>query len=241
LSVSETRQTTARRRDQVFILIFCPDREPAMIRSHRVGFLRSFARPSLLAAAVLLLTALIATAPTPAQQSSLAGQLLVAAPTMGDPRFFQTVILMVRHDRTGAMGIVLNRPLGERPLAALLEALGDKDPGAVGDVPIFAGGPVQLEFGFVIHSAEYRTDGTLDIDGRVAMTSNPQILRDIGNKQGPKQSLIAFGYAGWGPGQLESELARRFWYTAPEDAKLVFETDRSKVWDDAVARRTQEL
>jgi putative transcriptional regulator len=212
-----------------------------MIRLHRVGFLRPFARPSLIAAAVLSLTGLIATTPTPAQQSSLAGQLLVAAPTMGDPRFFQTVILMVRHDHNGAMGIVVNRPLGERPLAALLEALGDKDPGALGDVPIFAGGPVQLELGFVIHSAEYRTDGTLDIDGRVAMTSNPQILRDLGNKHGPKHSLIAFGYAGWGPGQLEGELARRFWYTAPEDAKLVFETDRSKVWDDAVARRTQEL
>ena len=212
-----------------------------MIPLQRAGFVRWFAPPGFLAAAILSLAALVAAIPTPAQQSSLAGQLLIAAPTMGDPRFVQTVILMVRHDHSGAMGIVVNRPLGERPLAALLEALGEKDPGALGDVPIFAGGPVQLELGFVIHSAEYRIDGTLDIDGRVAMTSHPQILRDIGNKQGPKRSLIAFGYAGWGPGQLESELEKRVWFTAPEDAKLVFETDRAKVWDDAVARRTQEL
>jgi putative transcriptional regulator len=212
-----------------------------MIRLQRVRFARPFGWPSCIIASALSLTALVSAIPTPAQQASLAGQLLIAAPTMDDPRFFQTVILMVRHDRNGAMGIIVNRPLGARPLAALLEAVGDKDSPALGDVPIFGGGPVQLELGFVIHSAEYRINGTLDINGHVAMTSNPQILRDIGNKQGPKQSLIAFGYAGWGPGQLESEMARRFWYTAPEDAKLVFETDRSKVWDEAVARRTQEL
>jgi len=212
-----------------------------MTRLQRLGWSRLLARLSFFAAVIASLAALIATMPAPAQQSSLAGQLLIAAPTMGDPRFFQTVILMVRHDHNGAMGIVVNRPLGARPLAALLEALGDKDPGALGEVPIFAGGPVQPDLGFVLHSADYRVDGTLDIDGRVAVTSRPEILRDIGNKHGPKHSLIAFGYAGWGAGQLESELARRFWYTAPEDAKLVFETDRSKVWDDAVARRTQEL
>jgi putative transcriptional regulator len=212
-----------------------------MIRMRRGESARIAGVPSFLAAVILSLAALVAALPTPAQQASLAGQLLIAAPTMDDPRFFQTVILMVRHDRNGAMGIIVNRPLGARPLAALLEAVGDKDPPALGDVPIFDGGPVQLELGFVIHSAEYRINGTLDINGHVAMTSNPQILRDIGNKQGPKHSLIAFGYAGWGPGQLESEMARRFWYTAPEDAKLVFETDRAKVWEDAIARRTQEL
>jgi putative transcriptional regulator len=196
-----------------------------MIPRWRSGWMKLLGRAALLGAATLSLTALVSAIPTPAQHASLAGQLLIAAPTMGDPRFVQTVILMVRHDHDGAMGIVLNRPIGERPP----------------DVPIFAGGPVQFELGFVLHSGEYRIDGTLEIDGRVAMTSNPQILRDIGGKRGPKQSLIAFGYAGWGPGQLESELARRFWYTAPSDTKLVFEIDRSKVWDEAVARRTQEL
>ena len=91
-----------------------------MIPLQRAGFVRWFAPPGFLAAAILSLAALVAAIPTPAQQSSLAGQLLIAAPTMGDPRFVQTVILMVRHDHSGAMGIVVNRPLGERPLAALL-------------------------------------------------------------------------------------------------------------------------
>jgi putative transcriptional regulator len=213
-----------------------------MMRSQQWMSLLSLRAPAFFAAAILLLAALLGTtASLPAQRSSLTGQLLVAAPTMGDPRFYQTVILLVRHDQNGAMGIVVNRPLGERPLAALLEALGDKDATAAGSVPIFAGGPVQPEIGFVIHSAEYRLPGTIDIDGRVAMTSSHEILRDIGNNHGPKHSLIAFGYAGWAPGQLEGELERRFWFTAPEDTKLLFEEDRAKVWDNAVAHRTQEL
>jgi putative transcriptional regulator len=172
---------------------------------------------------------------------SLAGQLLIAAPSMGDPRFFQTVVLMARHDKNGAFGIVINRPMGERPLASLLEALGENDAGVEGNVRIFAGGPVQRDLGFVVHSADYHRPGTVDIDGHVAVTSNRDILRDIAHKQGPKKSLIAFGYAGWGPGQLEGELALRAWFTAAEDARLIFDEDRDKVWDEAMKRRTQDL
>jgi putative transcriptional regulator len=148
---------------------------------------------------------------------------------------------MVRHDRTGALGIVVNRPLGERPLARLLEALGDKDTPVAGTVRIFAGGPVQPDIGVVAHSAEYRRPDTLDIDGQVAMTSSREILRDIGSHRGPNKSLIAFGYAGWAPGQLEGEIARGFWFTTPQDAKLIFDDDRGEVWDRAVKRRTQDL
>jgi putative transcriptional regulator len=160
---------------------------------------------------------------------------------MGDPRFVQTVILMVRHDRNGALGIVINRPLGDRPLAKLLEALGDKEAGVTGTVRIFAGGPVQPDIGFVLHSADYHRADTVDIDGHVAMTSSREILRDIGNQRGPNKSLIAFGYAGWAPGQLEGELAHGFWFTTPQDAKLVFDDDRDAVWDNAIKRRTQDL
>jgi putative transcriptional regulator len=190
--------------------------------------------------AILLATALPAPADTP-QRASLAGQLLVAAPAMGDPRFRQTVILMVRHDRTGAFGIIVNRPVGEHPLADLLAALGQKDSGAAGRVRIFAGGPVDPERVFVVHSADYDRPDTLKIDGRVALTASLEVLRDLGSNQGPKQSLVAFGYAGWGPGQLEDELAKGAWFTTPQDAKLMFEQDRDKVWDDAMARRTQDL
>jgi putative transcriptional regulator len=175
------------------------------------------------------------------EQTFLTGQLLVASSTMGDPRFVQTVILMVRHDRNGALGIVINRPLGDRPLAKLLEALGDKEAAVNGTVRIFAGGPVQPDIGFVLHSADYHRADTVDIDGHVAMTSSHEILRDIGNHRGPNKSLIAFGYAGWAPGQLEGELAHGFWFTTPQDAKLVFDDDRDAVWDHAMKRRTQDL
>ena len=195
-------------------------------------------------AAILLPATLYAALPTPAEapeQQFLTGQLLIASPTMGDPRFLQTVILMVRHDRNGALGIVINRPIGDRPLARLLEALGENDPGVAGTVRIFAGGPVQPDIGFVLHSTDYHRSDTHDIDGHVAMTSSREILRDIGNQRGPNKSLIAFGYAGWAPGQLEGELAHGFWYTTPQDANLVFDDDRDDVWDHAMKRRTQDL
>jgi putative transcriptional regulator len=205
----------------------------------------SVQRLGLIAAAVSLSATLVyAALPERSEvpeQTFVTGQLLVASPTMGDPRFVQTVILMVRHDRNGALGIVINRPLGDRPLAKLLEALGDKEAGVTGTVRIFAGGPVQPDIGFVLHSADYHRADTVDIDGHVAMTSSREILRDIGNQRGPNKSLIAFGYAGWAPGQLEGELAHGFWFTTPQDAKLVFDDDRDAVWDHAMKRRTQDL
>ena len=207
--------------------------------------LMSVQRLGLIAAAVSLSATLVyAALPERSEvpeQTFVTGQLLVASPTMGDPRFVQTVILMVRHDRNGALGIVINRPLGDRPLAKLLEALGDKEAGVTGTVRIFAGGPVQPDVGFVLHSADYHRADTVDIDGHVAMTSSHEILRDIGNHRGPNKSLIAFGYAGWAPGQLEGELAHGFWFTTPQDAKLVFDEDRDDVWDNAMKRRTQDL
>jgi putative transcriptional regulator len=197
---------------------------------------------SLAAAVLLAAAALLAPAATdPPEFASLTGQLLIAAPTIGDPRFARTVILMVRHDKEGALGIVINRPVEERSIASLLEAAGEDVSGISGSLRIFAGGPVQPELGFVVHSAEYRLDETLDVDGRVAMTANRQILRDIGHNRGPAKSLFALGYAGWGPGQLEGELARHDWFTTPEEPRLIFDDDRANLWEDAMARRTRDL
>jgi putative transcriptional regulator len=198
---------------------------------------------STLAAAALLVVAMLvgAAAPDTSDPGSLAGQLLIAAPTMSDPRFAHTVILMVRHDQTGAFGIVINRPVGERSIAVLLEAAGDIHPDVEGSVRVFAGGPVQTELGFVVHSADYHRGETVDVDGRVAMTASREILRDIGHNQGPAKSLFAFGYAGWGPGQLEGEMARHNWFTAPEEPKLIFDDDRDNLWEETMARRTREL
>jgi putative transcriptional regulator len=174
-------------------------------------------------------------------RASLAGQLLVASTSMGDPRFAHTVIFMARHDKNGAFGIVINKPVGERPLASLLETLGEKETGVEGNVRIFAGGPVQPEVGFVVHSADYRRAETIVVDARVAVTSTREILRDIAHKQGPQKSLLAFGYAGWGAGQLDGEMAQRAWFTAEEDVDLIFDMDRAKVWDEAMKRKTQDL
>ena len=172
---------------------------------------------------------------------SLAGQLLIASPTITDPRFARTVILMVQHDRNGALGIIVNLPVEERPMAKLLEMLGESDTNAAGTVRIFAGGPVQPQIGFVVHSADYRRADTIVIDSRLAMTASREALLDVAHGKGPKKSLIAFGYAGWGPGQLEGERLRGSWFTAPADSKLVFDEDRDKVWDLAYAQRTQDL
>ena len=205
--------------------------------SRRTTIFRSLPAAAIFAAAMLLGPV----AADPPETVSLTGQLLIAAPTIGDPRFAHTVILMVRHDREGAFGIVINRPVGESPIASLLEGAGEDVSGISGSVKIFAGGPVQQELGFVVHSAEYHLDETLDVDGRVAMTANRQVLRDIGRNLGPVKSLFALGYAGWGPGQLEGELARSDWFTTPAEPRLIFDDDRANLWEEAMARRTRDL
>jgi len=209
---------------------------------------RSIVRPVVPALVALIVVAALggavapnATEPVKPPFESLAGQLLIASPDMRDPRFDHAVILVVRHDRDGALGVVINMPAGERPLAGLLAAIGEKRADATGNVPVFVGGPVAPDTVLVLHSAEYRCPGTLAIDGHVAMTTSPQILRDIAAKAGPQKSLLAFGYAGWGAGQLDGEMAHNVWFTAPEDPKLVFDAERDKVWDLAMARRTRDL
>jgi len=199
---------------------------------------------SALVAILLSATWLHAALPTPGEppaRGSLAGQLLIASPSMGDPRFDHTVILLVQHGQDGALGLVINRPLGERPLASVLAIIGEKENAVGGTVRVFVGGPVQPQIGFVVHSTDYRRTETIDIDGRVAVTSTAEILRDIGRDRGPKKSIVAFGYAGWGKGQLENELEAGAWYLAPEEPELVFDEDREKLWERAMARRTHDL
>jgi putative transcriptional regulator len=169
------------------------------------------------------------------------GRLLVATTDVGDPQFDRAVVLLLRHDSNGAMGIVINRPAEERPLASLMKAIGADPTGVEGRVLLFAGGPEDLEIGFVLHSVDYHRRETLDIDGRVAMTSTPGILSDIGHKKGPAKFLIAFGYCGWAPGQLEREIAQHVWVIASADPKLIFDDDRGSLWQEALARRLQPL
>ena len=214
----------------------------AQVRAMSAIWLR---RLGLVVAAFVLQTALLKVAsPSPEEapaRPSLTGQLLVAAPSMSDPRFEHTVILIVQHGLTGAVGIVIYKPIGERSLASLFEALGQKGGDVADKVHIFSGGPVQPEVGFVVHSADYHRPETVAINDRLSITSSVEILRDVSNKKGPVKILVAFGYAGWGPDQLEREIEERAWGIAEADPTLVFDEDRENVWDDAWKHRTQHL
>jgi len=197
-----------------------------------------------LLAIVILLVPPAGAAPDPAvprEGRTLDGRLLVAAPGMSDPRFQQTVILLVRHGADGAFGIVINRPIGQQPLAELLAAAGLPTDGIEDSIRIFYGGPVQPEVGFVLHTPDYDGRSTLAIDHHLAMTADPEILRAIGQHKGPAKSLFAMGYAGWAPGQLEAELARGDWSLASGDPALVFDADRASLWDRAMARREKDI
>jgi putative transcriptional regulator len=193
--------------------------------------------------AVLLTALALAASPARAQNTSdaLVGQLLVASPGLSEAIFSHTVILVVQHNDQGALGIVINQPFAEKPIAELLDDLGKKDAGAEGKVQVFAGGPMEPGIGFIVHSIDYHRAETQAIDSHIALTASVEVLRDMGHGKGPKKSLVAFGYAGWGPGQLEVELARHDWLTIPEDPALLFDDDRKKVWDDAMARMGQPL
>ncbi|HWD56811.1 MAG TPA: YqgE/AlgH family protein [Stellaceae bacterium] len=170
-----------------------------------------------------------------------AGTLLIASAHIQDPRFYHAVILLLRHDQGGAFGIVVNHVVAKQTIAGLLAATGDQDNTVVGTISVLSGGPVQPQRGFLVHSADYRIAATLAVDGKVAMTASREALKDIGHHKGPRKYFFAFGYAGWGAGQLEAEIARKDWFTTPEDGALVFDDDRAKVWDEALARRGRDL
>lgn len=197
------------------------------------------AAAAFLLSATLVRAALDPVAPDPAR--TVAGHLLVASPDMTDPRFARAVILMVTHDRNGAFGLVINRPAGEQRLADIFRALGEDASGLEGAVRIFIGGPVETQQGFVLHSGEYRVAGTYVVDNRFAMSASVDALRDMATNKGPKKALVAFGYSGWSPGQLESELERNAWFVVPADQRIVFDEDRDKVWDAAMARRPRDI
>jgi putative transcriptional regulator len=194
----------------------------------------------LLAAALVLpatlLHAALPTDPDISGPTSFAGQLLIASPDLRQPEFDHAVILVAQHTREGALGIIINRPAKSRPIAELLKAVGADTSGVSGTIGVFLGGPVDPRVGVVLHSAEYSRPDTLDIDGRVALTVGPDVLRDIGLGKGPEKRLVAFGYAGWAAAQLDDELSHGVWVTMPEDPALVFDDDRTKVWADALAR-----
>jgi putative transcriptional regulator len=189
-----------------------------------------------IALSATVLHAALPTSPDISGPTSLTGQLLIATPALRGSPFERAVIIVAQHNKDGAIGIVINKPLDERPIAGLLEALGADAAGVKNSVRVFLGGPVDPKAAFVVHSTDYHLADTIDIDGHVALSAAPDVLRDIGLGKGPNKSLVAFGYAGWGEAQLDDEVGRGDWYSVPEDPALVFDDDRTKVWTDAMSR-----
>lgn len=165
----------------------------------------------------------------------LGGTILIAMPGMGDPRFEHSVILICAHSPDGAMGLIINKPSPELNFAGLLDHLNIPCGSGGRDIGVHFGGPVERGRGFVLHSADYRaTGGTMDVPGGFGMTATLDVLQALARGEGPQRALLALGYAGWGPGQLEAEILRNDWLTADAAADLVFAADDGGKWTGAL-------
>lgn len=171
-----------------------------------------------------------------ASVTSLAGQLLIAMPQMQDHRFVRSVIFLCAHNEEGAMGLVVNKLIDSVTLPELLDKLGIPSPRLSGRSRVHAGGPVEEGRGFVLHSADYVEDNTLVVGSNLALTATLDILRAIGRGEGPRRSLLALGYAGWGPGQLDAEMQANGWLHVPADENIVFDDELTDKWQRALAK-----
>ncbi len=172
---------------------------------------------------------------TDVDETFLGGKLLIATPSIGDPRFDRTVILMCDHGPEHAMGIILNKPADDLRLPELFEQLGVVGSHAAPDQAVLMGGPVDQDRGFVLHTCDYSSDdATLPVCAQIGLTATKDVLEAMASKAPPRRSLLALGYAGWGAGQLESELAANAWLVTELDEQLVFDTDDAEKWPRAL-------
>lgn len=166
---------------------------------------------------------------------NLTGKLLIAMPAMGDPRFEQSVVLICAHSDEGAMGLIVNKPTGEVALSDMLEQLEISHGPDSRQLGVSIGGPVEQSRGFVLHSLDYVSMvNTLKVEGVFGLTATLDILEALAKGQGPKRALVAIGYAGWGPGQLEDELSQNAWLTCDSNMELVFDLPDQGKWDGAL-------
>ena len=172
---------------------------------------------------------------TPA--TSLANHLLVALPSLDDPNFARSVVLLCQHDAGGAMGIVVNRPL-ELSFDDIFEHLEIAGFARHHGQPVLAGGPVQTDRGFVLHRRDERWhwQSMLHVTAEISLTTSRDVLESIARDEGPQDALIALGYAGWGPGQLEQELAANAWLSLPAEASILFDVPLEQRAQAAAAR-----
>ena len=172
----------------------------------------------------------------PALPGYLTGHLLIAMPTMRDPRFTRTVIYLCAHTAEGAMGLVLNRLVGSLTFPDLLAQLGIEPGPGIESIRVHFGGPVETGRGFVLHSSEYNASGTMQVSDEVALTASLDILKDIAAGSGPRRSLLALGYAGWGPGQLDAEIQANGWLSVAADDALIFDAALDDKWERAIGK-----
>ena len=167
----------------------------------------------------------------------LGGKLLVAMPGMGDPRFERSVILVCAHSPDGAMGLIVNKPVNELNFAMLLAQLKIAPGPGPRDIRVHFGGPVERGRGFVLHTTDYAGGpATIAVPGGYSMTATLDVLEAMAHGAGPQRALLALGYAGWGPGQLEAEIGRNDWLTADAADDLVFAPEDSSKWVGAMRR-----
>jgi len=164
-------------------------------------------------------------------QGFMTGQLLVAMPQMRDARFTRSVIYICAHTGDGAMGLVVNRLVGSLTFPDLLQQLNIDARGKGEHIRIRSGGPVETGRGFVLHSTDYVDDATLRVGDTIGLTATIDILKDIAAGSGPRRSILALGYAGWGPGQLDAELQANAWLTVPADEELLFDDALNDKWE----------
>jgi putative transcriptional regulator len=170
-------------------------------------------------------------------ESFLEGKLLIAMPGMSDERFAQTVIYMCAHSAKGAMGIVINKPILGLSFPDVMKQLQIETSGAAEDFPILYGGPVETGRGFVLHSGDYEaSQSTLPVSADISLTATLDILRAMAEGRGPRQALFALGYAGWAPGQVETEFQANGWLHCDCDPAIVFAPDPEAKWAMALSR-----
>ena len=160
--------------------------------------------------------------PAPESPIYFPGQLLVASAEMRDPRFAKAVIYMVKHNAGGAHGIIINKIIGKKKLALLMEGFGMDSKGVAGTLNLHYGGPVNPKGAFILHSSDYKDDKSRSVDGKISFAFDIGVLRAHANGAGPEHLLLALGYAGWGPGQLGDEVARGDWSLTQATQELVF-------------------
>lgn len=166
---------------------------------------------------------------------NLTGKLLIAMPAMGDPRFEHAVVLICAHSEEGAMGLIVNKPTGEVALSDMLEQLSIEHGPQSRQMEVSFGGPVEQTRGFVLHSLDYVSNvNTLKVESVFGLTATLDILEALAKGRGPERALVAIGYAGWGPGQLEDELSQNAWLTCDANMELVFDLPDTGKWDGAL-------